>query len=235
MTNATFTPEHLERWNSADPAFGCTGNYSGADLSPFYVAPISNGRDTEDSVTLSNWRVIGGALEKLAKHEESGVHNFGHWAVGWYELWLIHESDTAALQCADQWAAALDSYPVADESDLGEIEFEAESEAWENWGRSEWRDIVEKELQLCAPEGADQYWADEIIDAHPDSDAALDWLWRDVAGGECYHDSSGASFNFRGTERSLTATYLGEAFDLPLLAPDQQWRAEPYPWAGAEP
>ena len=47
-----YQPEHLERWSSADPAFGSTDNYAGADMSAFYVAPISMGRDTADSLTL---------------------------------------------------------------------------------------------------------------------------------------------------------------------------------------
>lgn len=62
-----YQPEHLNRWTSADPAFGSTDNYAGDDLSAFYVAPISMGRDTEDALTLSNWRVIGAELASKAK------------------------------------------------------------------------------------------------------------------------------------------------------------------------
>lgn len=105
----TYTPEHLERWSANVSAFDSAANYCGADLSAFYVAPISNGRDTCDSVTLSNWRVISAELEQLAKHDESGVARFGHWAVGWYELWLIHESDGPSFnfrEAAEQLTAA---------------------------------------------------------------------------------------------------------------------------------
>jgi hypothetical protein len=231
----TYQPENLERWTSDDPACGGAGNYAGADLSAFYVAPISIARDTSDARTLSNWRVISAELEKVAAHEESGENEFGHWAVGWYRLWLIHESDEAALRCADSWAASLADYPIADESDLSELEHEAECESWESWGRSDWRAIVEKALQHYAPDGADQYWADEVLDSLPDQDDALDWLWRDGVGGESWSESEGPTFNFRDAGPRLSASLLSEAVGLALLPPDQQWRFEPYPWAGADP
>ena len=117
----TYQPEHLERWTSADPAFGSTDNYIGADLSDFYLAPVSITRDTSDSVSLSNWQVITEELEKLARHDETGITRMGHWACGWYEIFLIHATDSEALKAADQWACDLESYPVADESHLSEL------------------------------------------------------------------------------------------------------------------
>jgi hypothetical protein len=226
-----YTPEHLERWSSADPAFGSTDNYCGADLSAFYVAPISNGRDTTDSITLSNWRVISAELASLAKHDESGAHSFGHWACGWYELWLIHESDAAALRCADQWAASLADYCIADESDWSELESEHEAEAWENWGMAEWRGVVEKALQEFAPDDADRYWADDQLEKV--SDDAMGELWHTVADRLpwcCQHESDGPSFNFRDAAEALTRSDLADLTGLVLLPADQEWRRESYPW-----
>lgn len=227
----TFTPEHLERWSAADPAFGGTGNYSGADLGAFYVAPISQGRDTSDAITLSNWRVISAELEQLAQHEESGEHDFGHWACGWYRLWLIHESDAAALERADYWAASLADYCIADESDWSELESEHESEAWENWAMAEWRGIVEKALQTYAPDDADAYWADEQLERVTDD--ALGELWASIADNlswEVEHESDGPRFNFRDAAAALTRSDLADLTGLPLLEPEQEWRRESYPW-----
>jgi hypothetical protein len=217
----TYTPEHLDRWTSEDPAFGGAANYCGADLSAFYVAPISNGRDTSDAITLSNWRVISAELEKLAQHDDSGAHRFGHWACGWYELWLIHESDAAALQCADQWAASLADYCVADESDWSELESEHEAEAWENWGMAEWRGVVEKALQEFAPDEADRYWADEQLERV--SDDAMGELWHTVAQGLSWcveHESDGPSFNFQDAADALSRSHLADLTGLPLLNPE---------------
>jgi hypothetical protein len=226
-----YTPENLERWSSADPAFGSTGNYCGADLSAFYIAPISNGRDTSDAITLSNWRVISAELERLAQHDESGAHSFGHWACGWYELWLIHESDAAALRCADQWAASLADYCVADESDWSELESEHEAEAWENWAMAEWRGVVERALQEFAPDDADRYWADDQLERV--SDDAMGELWHTVADRLpwcCQHESDGPSFNFRDAAEALTRSDLADLTGLALLPADQEWRRESYPW-----
>jgi hypothetical protein len=222
-----YQPEHLTRWGSKDPAFGSTDNYVGADLSAFYQAPISMGRDTADALTLSNWAVISEELESLAEHEESGEAEFGHWAVGWYRLWLIHESDTAALQCADQWAATLADYPVADEQRLSELEIEQEEEHWERWGSDEWQRSLIKQLEPFAPDDADAYWADDVVESLP-PDTLQQWFW-DL--GSVEHESDGPSFTFP----ELTIEQLAELTGLPLLPADQEWRREPYPWAGADP
>jgi hypothetical protein len=227
----TYTPEHLERWSPADPATGGTSNYSGADLSAFWLAPISTNRDTADSVTLSNWRVISAELEKLVQHEESGAHSFGHWACGWYEVWLIHESDTAALECADRWAASLADYPVADESNLCELESEEEGEAWERWAMAEWRDLLTKALEPYAPDDAPINWEADVIDAL--SDDQLGEAWHGIANRLswcCIHESDGPTFNFRDAREHLTVERLAQLTGLPLLPPDQEWRREPYPW-----
>lgn len=229
----TYIPEHLDRWTSKDPAFGGSDNYAGADLSEFYVAPISMGRDTADSITLSNWRVIGAELEKLAEHDESGEHEFGHWAVGWYRLWLIHESDSAALECADEWACALADYPVADEEDQSELEVEAEGEAWDNWAGSDWRGRVVSALDEYAPDDAGPYWADEILEElDGDADNFTD-LWQELSQSlnwSVIHESDGPTFNFDGAAELLTADVLAELTGLPLLPDGQAWRREPYPW-----
>lgn len=152
---------------------------------------------------------------------------------------LLRAKPITALKCADHWAASLADYPVADESDWSELEHEQEQEHWDSWGRRDWRKCVESALQTFAPEDADIYWADELIDATPDSDTVLDTLWSDCQG-ETYHESDGPNFHFERAAKSLDASLLSDAFSAalngaPLLPLDQQWRREPYPWLGAEP
>ena len=228
-----YTPEHLKRWEAGAGAssWDSGANYCGADLSAFYLAPIHKTRDTADALTLSNWRVIERDLDQLAQHDETGATTIGHWACGWYEIYLIHETDTVALQAADQWAASLEQYPVADEEDWSELESEEEQEAWENWARSDWRAAVEKVLQTFAPDDADCYWADELLDTV--EDAALDELWVDLSGQLGWaveHVSDGPSFNFEGAAELLTVADLSALVGLALVAPDQRWRTEPYSW-----
>jgi len=227
----TYTPEHLERWSPVDPAFGSIDNYTGADLSAFYLAPVSISRDTADSVSLSNWRTITADLERLAQSDQTGITRMGHWACGWYEIFLIHESDTAALKAADQWAADLEGYPVADESDLAELQQEEEEEAWERWGMTEWRETMAKALEPYAPDTADNYWETEQIERLSDDEAGAAWvLVADRLSWCCVHESDGPTFNFEEAAERLDTATLAQITGLPLLAPDQEWRREPYPW-----
>lgn len=235
-----YTPEHLERWAAGAGASGwdSAANYSGEDLSNCYVAPIHRTRDTEDALTLSNFRVIEAELDQLVEHEESGLVRIGHWACGWYEIYLIHESDRAALECADQWACSLADYPVASEDDLSELETEAESDAWDSWAGREWRAVVEKALQELAPDAAGPYWADELLETLPGEADSFYELWHELAEHCCWyceHESDGPRFNIDDPAKLLTAEVLGKLTGLQLLAPDQEWRREPYPWPGADP
>ena len=237
----SYVPKHLQRWTAGAGASGwdSAANYSGEDLSDFYLAPIHRTRDTSDCLTLSNFRVIEAELDKLAEHEDTGVTRIGHWACGWYEIYLVHESDSAALQCADEWACSLADYPVADEDDMSELETEAESEGWDTWAGREWRSKVEQALQDYAPDAAGPYWADELLETLP-GEADNFWsLWHDLINGHCgwhcYHGNDGPNFNLEDPAKLLTAEVLGKLTGLALLPPDQEWRREPYPWPGDDP
>lgn len=235
-----YIPENLKRWEpgAGASAWDSAANYCGADLSDFYVAPIHKTRDTADALTLSNWQVVSAELDKLAKHEDTGETTIGHWACGWFAVYLIHETDTDALKAADEWAATLADYPVADEDALSELEYEEEQEAWDSWGRRSWRDAVVKVLERYAPEDTDLYWADETLDGLQDEDSALDVLWYEAANRCswcCQHESDGPNFNIDEAAESLTAADLSNLTGQTILPPDQQWRREPYPWAGAAP
>jgi hypothetical protein len=239
MTN--FIPENLKSWSAEATPFDSAANYVGDDFEEFYLAPVSINRNTEDCVTLSNWQVIRKELDELIEHEESGVSRFGHWAVGWYELYLIHKSDKAALECADEWAATLLDYPVACGDHLSELEYEAEIEAWDNYGEHEWRKILSEHLAEFAPSDpveqsrygfkAAEYWADEIVDKL--SGAVVYELWHELTehcGWSCYHLDDGPNFNFKDPAEMLTAEVLSKLVGLPLLSPEQAWRREPYQW-----
>jgi hypothetical protein len=230
-----FEPQNLNRWTEADPAFGSTNNYSGGDFSEFYVAPCSITRDTSDALSLSNWETMVEGLDALTQHEDSGETSFNHWACGWYSIYLIHETDTAALKAADAMAANLEDYPILDEVKWSEKEHELENEAWENWARADWRSTVEKRLQEYAPAEADTYWADEILDTIPED--TIDTLWADISaylGWTVEHDSDGPRFNFSDAADHLECATLAELTGLPLLPVSQEWRREPYPWPGGD-
>jgi hypothetical protein len=215
---------NFEKWTPAATGFDDWSNYSGDDFSDCYVAPCTITRDTEDSVSLANWQAQIAELEPLAKHEASGVHRFGHWGPGWFELFLIHESDTDCLAAAGDIEASLADYPVLDDDLHSELEREAQAEAWESWGRSELKGELERALKQYAPDDASPYWAGEAIDAVPESE--LDGFFSEV---QWCEDSSGpVAYGLKDLASGMRT--LIQLTGLALLPVGQEWRREPYPW-----
>jgi hypothetical protein len=134
---------------------------------------------------------------------------------------------------------ALESYPVIDEDDMSSLEIERQDEAWESWGAREWRGEVEKVLQGFAPDTASQYWADEALDLVPNLEEKLADLFRvccEWSGTYWEEQSDGSQYlDFKRAAENLDRSDLAELTGLALLDPSQEWRREPYPWAGAEP
>jgi hypothetical protein len=162
----TYTPEHLDRWTSKDPAFGSTNNYGGDDFSDFYIAPVGYNRDNEDTPYIKcNWEVVTEAIQKVSTHDETDSYSFGHWACGWYELFLIHKDDAGALECADKWAASLADYPIADEDRLSELELEDQVETYENCLKTEWHSKVQDAIYDVMITCAHDDEADELAEA----------------------------------------------------------------------
>jgi len=141
----TYTPEHLQNWADHNPSgWDSQANYGGDDFSDYYVS-VGRTRDS-DLLTESNFRII--SKELLAFDTEAAPvidAHFGHWACGWYDSILIHKDNEEALRAADEWACALADYPVADEGDFSDLEWETACEYWE---RSSVSDRVEM-LQHC--------------------------------------------------------------------------------------
>ncbi len=95
------------------------------------------GGQHRDSETLSRsnhrsiLRALGGESETVL------VIRDNHWAIGWIEAIYIHQSDTAALAIAERIANRLDDYPVVDEEDWSELEYETAANYWERMSVSE--------------------------------------------------------------------------------------------------
>ncbi len=71
----------------------------------------------------SNWHaalaLLGGESETLE------VHRFNHWACGWFEVMLLHPSREADLALVD-----VDDYPLLDEDDLSDRQWQAYTECF---------------------------------------------------------------------------------------------------------
>lgn len=113
------TYENIKRWTLPD-------SYAGPEYPDYYLF-LGQHRDSsclDRSNFRSGLKIIGGETETVR------VICDGHWAVGWIEYILIHESDADALAMADEILGAIEEYPVVVESDFCELEREEADDIW---------------------------------------------------------------------------------------------------------
>ena len=130
--------EHLQ-----DTVWKHPSDYAGFSPDGDYVIYVRN----RDSSILenSNYDRIFQDLQKLdEKHQtddtESFVYDFraGHWAVGWVEYLLVSkDAPDEILQAAGETICALSDYPVYDETDYSDRQFNEICQYWENMSTSE--------------------------------------------------------------------------------------------------
>jgi hypothetical protein len=112
-----FTPINLKPWTMP-------GSYIGPSHEGYYYF-LGQNRDS-DLLTQSNFicglELLGGETDTVQ------VIRDGHWACGWIEYILIHESDIKSLQVADAIMTNLNDYPVLDESHYSDMEYRSYSE-----------------------------------------------------------------------------------------------------------
>lgn len=81
-------------------------------------------RDSDD-LGESNWDTTIACLAECDPDgKDHDVIRFGHWACGWVEIVLVRP-DSAAAKEAERIEAALSDYPVLDESDFSEREYDS--------------------------------------------------------------------------------------------------------------
>ena len=109
-----YKPENLKKWEDK-------GSYFGEDLSQWYILVAR----TRDSYLLENSNfesikayLIDKGFEICGDVEETNtilLASFNHWACGWIESIMIHESNDKALIISDDIKAKLNDYPIFDE------------------------------------------------------------------------------------------------------------------------
>lgn len=97
------------------------------DRQNWIVVPVSRTRDTgafEESNFETAVSILGGESDTLE------IHRFGHWGPGWFEILLAHPS---LKDQVDEIQASLDHYPLLDDEDFSNREYEEACETWENF------------------------------------------------------------------------------------------------------
>jgi hypothetical protein len=92
---------------------------------------------TRDSGVLDNSN-FDCAIKALGGESETVYTlRFGHWAVGWVEHLFIDSVDKHAVKIAEEIESALADYPVLDESDYSDREWNLAAEIWEHMSISD--------------------------------------------------------------------------------------------------
>jgi len=111
------------------------------DQQDWLVVPVSQTRDSgpfEESNFAVALKILGGESDTVE------VHRFGHWGPGWFEIIIVHPDLRAAVEDIE---ASLENYPVLDDEDFSEREWNKASEYWVSLGT--WRGGREERIRIC--------------------------------------------------------------------------------------
>ena len=108
----------MQKWSRSE-------NYIGESYNDYYVLLLHH-RDSELVEESNFWSAL-----KMLNGESDTVKiiRFRHWAVGWIEMILIHESDKESINKGNEIEKALESYPILNEDDF----YERKSEKRDEW------------------------------------------------------------------------------------------------------
>lgn len=121
----------MEKWKSAS-------NYMGEEYPDYYVL-IGQNRDS-NYMDRANFDE---ALEALGGESETvKVIRSGHWAVGWVEVILIHESDKEHIKIGEEIQDSLSDYPVLSDERYYSYEAKEVNDYWMSAG-------LRERIRLC--------------------------------------------------------------------------------------
>lgn len=132
-------------------------------------------------VERSNYEVLYEEAEKLSEEHGSDWFQCLHGGHGSYGI-LFHVIRTP--DAIIEMLAGLEDYPLLDEEKHSEMEFEAEDEAWSNWGRSEYKSALEKAFNG----DADEVTMDVIDEHFAHARDAANVYWVNESGDSMYID-----------------------------------------------
>lgn len=116
----------MHKWERAS-------NYMGEEYFDYYVL-LGQSRDS-DPIERANFDA---ALKRLGGESETViVIRSNHWAVGWIEQLLIHESDKEHIAEGEKIQAELENYPVLDDELYSQYETDHVMNYWKPASLSE--------------------------------------------------------------------------------------------------
>ena len=119
----------LQQYSEFSPTGSDPTGLNLPDKQDWIVAPVGINRDSGD-LAISNWEVTVRELREINTNgEDWDIHRFGHWGVGWFEI-IITRPDSPCSDAMNETLGALENYPVLDDTDYCEREWQSIAEAW---------------------------------------------------------------------------------------------------------
>lgn len=92
------------------------------DGAPWLCTPFSHGTREESALADSNYRIIMADLDRVSAYGTDTRLDL--WVGGRIETLMVRADDALALRAVQAWVDALADYPVADEEDYSELEWD---------------------------------------------------------------------------------------------------------------
>jgi len=168
--------EHnLTRYRDWDPTgFDHKGAFLHEQMLDWYVVPVIRTRDS-GILTISNFECAAGMISDASVMDNElsfETHRFGHWGPGWVEIIIVRPGSNCETE-AGKIAEMLENYPILDEDDFSQREWEYVEESWQNMS-------IRERVKLCAEHGISIFAArHDYLPAHGNGR-----LWEDLRG-EC--------------------------------------------------
>lgn len=127
------------------------------DRQDWFVVPVGRNRDSGPYAE-SNFAA---ALELLGgESDDVEVHHFNHWGPGWLEIIIVRPGSEAQVK-AEDIERRLENYPLLNEEDCFNREYEDFLSSWQSWGADDFRKAVKQHFTM---EEKDEDLLDEADD-----------------------------------------------------------------------
>lgn len=163
-----------------------------------WVIAYAQHRDS-DTITRSNWAVFLAALG--GESDTVAIERSTHWAVGWIDYLIIDPSDTERVGLAERLREKLEDYPVLDEMEWSNLEWDEYLDAWSQWGRSDFVRALKREFGL----------SDAAVDLLDEAEDLQAFYEANIPSGEYYiAEGSGVSLNTDYAAKRCSRIAMGQ-------------------------
>jgi hypothetical protein len=122
------------------------------DKQDWLVAPVILTRDSQ-ILEESNYHTLRKQLD-AANSDDWAAMEFGHWACGWFKIIVVRPGSSAA-QIAQDAEQKLQDYPILNEDDFSNREWEYAHERWEQTS-------LKERIKVCADYGVSIFAARKL-------------------------------------------------------------------------